>query len=81
MELNTCKQNHEIYRKIAAELRKAGFERSHTQYNKKIKKLKAEYRKVKDKRNSTGEGIGIPSGNILMPWTPSLAIDQPPSLQ
>ena len=48
-ELNTCKHNQEIYSKIAAELSKAGFERSHNQCNNKIKKLKADYRKVKDK--------------------------------
>ena len=48
-ELNTCKHNQEIYSKIAAELSKAGFERSHNQCNNKIKKLKSDYRKVKDK--------------------------------
>ena len=55
-QLEGCKRNQEIYDKIAADLREAGFERTGKQCRDKIKKLKGEYRKIKDKRNKTGEG-------------------------
>ena len=55
-QLEGCKCNQDVYNKIAADLREAGFERTGKQCRDKIKKLKGEYRKVKDKRNKTGEG-------------------------
>ena len=55
-QLEGCKRNQEVYDKIAADLRDAGFERTGKQCQDKIKKLKGEYRKIKDKRNKTGEG-------------------------
>ena len=33
-----------------------GFQKSFVQYQEKIKKLKKEYRKIKDKLNETGQG-------------------------
>ena len=55
-QLEGCRRNQEVYNKIAAQLRAAGFERTGSQCRDKIKKLKIEYRKIKDKRNKTGEG-------------------------
>ena len=55
-QLEGCKRNQEVFGKIAAELLEAGFERSAQQCRDKIKKLKVEYRKIKDKRKKTGEG-------------------------
>ena len=55
-QLEGCKRNQEIFEKIAAELREAGYEWTGKQCREKIKKLKVEYRKIKDKRNKTGEG-------------------------
>lgn len=55
-QLEGCKRNQDVYDKFAADLRDAGFERTGKQCQDEIKKLKGEYRKVKDKRNKTGEG-------------------------
>ena len=54
-ELDGCKKNKHIYDKIAARMTKAGFERTFDQCRIKVKKLRAEYRKVKDGNNKTGE--------------------------
>ena len=54
-QLEGCKRNQDAYDKIAADLWGAGFERTGEQCWDKIKKLKGEYRKVKDKRNKTWE--------------------------
>ena len=50
-----CKRNQDIFAKISSELSKEGYERTTQQCRDKIKKLKVEYRKIKDKRNKTGE--------------------------
>ena len=58
-ELEGCKRNAHIFDKIAREMVGAGFDRSGTQCRDKIKyvkKLKAEYRKIKDKHGKTGTG-------------------------
>ena len=55
-QLEGCKRNQDVYDRIAADLRDAGFERTGKQCREKIKKLKGDYRKIKDKRNKTGEG-------------------------
>lgn len=55
-QLEGCRRNQEVYDRIAVELREAGFERTGKQCRDKIKKLNGEYRKIKDKRNKTGEG-------------------------
>ena len=47
-----CKRNCEVYSKISHELSLAGYNR--TQYWEKLKKLKAEYKKISDKRRETG---------------------------
>ena len=55
-QLEGCKRNQEVFSRIAAEMSEAGFERTAQQCRDKIKKLKVEYRKIKDKRKRTGEG-------------------------
>ena len=54
-QLEGCKRNQDIFAKISSELSKEGYERTTQQCRDKIKKLKVDYRKIKDKRNKTGE--------------------------
>ena len=53
-QLEGCKKNQAVYEKIAKELQEVGYERTYQQYRDKVKKLKGEYRKAKDKKNKTG---------------------------
>lgn len=53
-QLEGCKRNRDVYDKIAREMSKAGFTRTGLQCREKIKKLKGEYKKVKDKNKETG---------------------------
>ena len=55
-QLEGCRRNSLVYRKIADDLGEAGYTRSLEQCRDKIKKLKGEYKKVRDKRETTGEG-------------------------
>ena len=55
-QLEGCRRNSLVYRKIADDLYEAGYSRSLEQCRDKIKKLKGEYKKVHDKRETTGEG-------------------------
>ena len=55
-QLEGCRRNSLVYRRIADDLREAGFARTLEQCRDKIKKLKGEYKKVRDKRETTGEG-------------------------
>ena len=55
-QLERCKQNQDVFAKILSELSKQGYERTIQQCKDKIKKLKVDYRKIKDKINKTGEG-------------------------
>ncbi len=55
-QLEGCKRNKVIYDKIARQMTVAGFERTAEQCRDKVKKLKGEYRKIKDKHGKTGEG-------------------------
>ena len=50
-----CKRNQQVYQTIARELQTEGYERTFQQCREKIKKLKQEYNKIKDKLNKTGE--------------------------
>ena len=54
--LEGCYRNSQVYKKIADSLREAGFYRTFEQCREKMKKLKAEYKKVKDKHEETGQG-------------------------
>ena len=53
-ELEGCKKNSQIYEKISVEMGKLGYERTLSQCGEKIKKLKNEYRKVRDNNDQTG---------------------------
>ena len=53
--LEGCKRNRDIF-KIAREMEAAGYHKASEQCNSKIRKLKLEYRKIKDDRNKTGRG-------------------------
>ena len=55
-QLEGCRRNSQVYKKIADSLREAGFNRTFEQCREKMKKLRGEYKKVKDKRNETGQG-------------------------
>ena len=49
-----CVRNSDVYRKIAKELTEEGH-RTLEQCHDKIKKLKAQYKKIKDKQNEMGQ--------------------------
>ena len=53
-QLEGCKRNKQIYERISKELLVYGVQRSAEQCREKIKKLKSEYRKVKDGHKVTG---------------------------
>ena len=55
-QLEGCRRSSLVFRQIANDLREAGFSRTLEQCRDKIKKLKGEYKKVRDKRETTGEG-------------------------
>ena len=55
VKLQECRKNRSIYEDVATEMKAAGCERSYVQCRDKIKKLKVEYKKVKDKKKKTGE--------------------------
>ena len=52
-----CKRNKVVFEKISDEMEKGGFKRSGVQFRDKIKKIRGDYKKVKDKRGRTGEGV------------------------
>ena len=64
-QLEGCRQNSLLFKKISDDLRSAGFTRTLEQCRGKMKKLKAEYKKVKYK-NMKLVKVDIPNGNILM---------------
>ena len=55
-QLEGCKRNRQVYTKISRELSAAGYNRTYEQCREKLKKLKAEHKKISDKRKQTGEG-------------------------
>ncbi len=55
-KLQECKRNQAVYEEIAKEMREAVYERTYQQCRDKIKKLKGEYKKEKDRHGKTGEG-------------------------
>ena len=55
-KLEGCRRNSQVYKKISDDLRSAGFARTLEQCREKIKKLKTEYKKIKYKRDQTGQG-------------------------
>ena len=55
-QLEGCKRNKTVYEKVSQSMSEAGFEKSADQCREKAKKLKNEYRMMKDKHRKTGEG-------------------------
>ena len=55
-QLEGCRRNGPVYWKIVHDLGEAGYMRFPEQCRDKIKKLKGEYKKVRDKKETTGEG-------------------------
>ena len=55
-QLEGCRRNSEVYKKIAKELTEVGYARIVEQCRDKMKNLRAEYKKIKDKWNETGQG-------------------------
>ena len=52
-QLEGCRRNREVFEKISKLMHEVGYERTGTQCREKIKKLKVDYWKVKDKYNQT----------------------------
>lgn len=53
-QLEGFKRNKDVYKKISKFMCKVGYDRTGTQCREKIKKLKVDYHKVKDKNKQTG---------------------------
>lgn len=53
-ELEGCKKNSKVFSRLSDQMRTAGYERTLAQCRDKIKKLKGDYRKVKDANKQTG---------------------------
>ena len=63
-QLEGCKRNREVYSKISCKLSlAAAYSHIHEQCQEKIKKLKAEYKKLGGKQGRKG----IQNGNIMTP--------------
>ena len=54
-KLQECKKNQSIYEEVAQEMKDAGYNRTYQLCRDKIKKLKVEYKKEKDRTGKTGE--------------------------
>ena len=54
-QLEGVHRNQDVFTKIAREMSESGFERTFQQCRDKLKKLRSEYRKIKDKQGKTGE--------------------------
>ena len=55
-QLEGCTRNRVVYEKLARGMETAGYKRTAIQCREKIKKLKADYRKIKDHHDLTGRG-------------------------
>ena len=54
--LEGSKRNKDVFNKISRKMEAAGYEKTAEQCNSKIRKLKLDYRKIKDTRKKTGTG-------------------------
>lgn len=54
VQLEGCRRNKDVFEKIAREMAAAGYYRSAVQCREKVKKLKAEYKRIRDSNNETG---------------------------
>lgn len=55
-QLEGCKRNAQLFERISCKMRDKGYDQVGVQCREKVKKLRGEYRKVKDKKGKTGEG-------------------------
>ena len=55
-QLEGCKRNKDVYKKISKLMQEKGYTKTAVKHREKIKKLKGEYRKIKDQHNKTGTG-------------------------
>lgn len=53
-QIEGCTRNREVFDRLAAEMRDEDYVRTGVQCREKIKKLKADYRKIKDNNNESG---------------------------
>ena len=53
-QIEGCRRNRAIFVKLAEQMRDQGYNRTGDQCREKVKKLKADYKKIKDKNNETG---------------------------
>jgi len=53
-QLEGCKKNSQVFAKISEQMSEAGYERTLIQCRDKIKKLRGEYRKIKDSHKEMG---------------------------
>ena len=53
-ELEGCKRNKQVYEKIVRGMRAAGYNRTFVQCREKIKKIRTEYKRVKDHNDESG---------------------------
>ncbi|XP_019374907.1 PREDICTED: 1-aminocyclopropane-1-carboxylate synthase-like protein 1 [Gavialis gangeticus] len=56
MELESCLRNQHVFNRIAEVLREKGIHRTGDQCREKIKKMKLEYRRIKDNNNKAARG-------------------------
>ena len=55
-QLEGCKRNKHVYERLSRSLAEHNIEKTGEQCCTKVKKLRQEYKKIKDKRNLTGRG-------------------------
>jgi len=53
-QLEGCHRNRDVYMRIACIMNNCGYERSFEQCREKVKKLKKEYQRIKDRLEETG---------------------------
>ena len=54
-QLDACKRNQKVFQTFTREIQSERFDRNYEQSTEKVKKLKQEYKKIKDQLNKTGE--------------------------
>ena len=58
-QLEGCTRNKHMYEKIAKSMEDSGYRKTAVQCREKLKKLKKDYKKVKDKNRPTGTGTTV----------------------
>ena len=54
VQIEGCKRNKQIFAKLAGQMEEEGSERTGSQCREKVKKLRGDYRKIKDNNNESG---------------------------